>query len=75
MKMRETSFDPARRQLTETRKLGAEMACTMYRTPPHKIGILDKATFNNIEQQSIDYVTGPLSAQAKSVERRSRSPA
>ena len=68
MKMRETSFDPSKTQLTETRKLGAELSCTMYRTPPHKIGILDKATFSNIEQQSIDYVTGALSTQAKAVE-------
>jgi HK97 family phage portal protein len=68
IKMREISFDPSKTQLTETRKLGAEMACMMYRTPPHKIGILDKATFSNIEQQSIDYVTGPISATAKSVE-------
>jgi HK97 family phage portal protein len=68
MKMRETSSDPAKSQLIETRKHGAEQACTMYRTPPHKIGILDKATFSNIEQQSIDYVTGPISALAKSIE-------
>jgi HK97 family phage portal protein len=69
MKMRETSFDPAKSQLTETRKLGAEMACTMYRTPPHKIGLLERATNNNIEHQSIDYVTGPLSTQAQSVDQ------
>lgn len=68
MKMRETSFDPSKTQLTETRKLGAELACTMYRTPPHKIGLLERSTNNNIEHQSIDYVTGPLSAQAKSIE-------
>lgn len=68
MKMRETSFDPSKTQLTETRKLGAELACTMYRTPPHKIGLLDRATFSNIEQQSIDYVTGAISTQAQSVE-------
>lgn len=68
MKMRETSFDPSKTQLTETRKLGAELSCTMYRTPPHKIGLLDRATFSNIEQQSIDYVTGALSTQAQSVE-------
>jgi HK97 family phage portal protein len=69
LKMRETSFDPSKTQLTETRKLGGVMAATMYRTPPHKIGILDNATFSNIEQQSIDYVTGPLSALAQSVEQ------
>lgn len=68
MKMRETSFDPSKTQLTETRKLGAELACTMYRTPPHKIGLLDRATNNNIEHQSIDYVTGPLSALSTSVD-------
>ena len=40
----------------------------MYRTPPHKIGLLERATNNNIEHQSIDYVTGPLSAMAKAIE-------
>lgn len=69
IKMRETSFDPEKTQLTETRKLGAEFSCTMFRMPPHKIGILDKATFSNIEQQSIDYVTGPISTGAQSVEQ------
>ena len=69
IKMRETSFDPSKTQLTETRKLGAELSCTMFRTPPHKIGLLDKATFSNIEQQSIDYVTGPISTGATSVEQ------
>lgn len=68
MKMKEMDSDPSKSQLIETRKHGAEQACTMYRTPPHKIGILDKATFSNIEQQSIDYVTGPISALAKAVE-------
>lgn len=69
IKMRETSFDPEKTQLNETRKLCAELSCTMFRTPPHKIGLLDKATFSNIEQQSIDYVTGPLSTGAQSVEQ------
>ena len=68
MKMRELSGDPQNSQLLETRRYGGEQACMMYRTPPHKIGILDKATFSNIEQQSIDYVTGPISATARAVE-------
>jgi HK97 family phage portal protein len=68
MKMKEVGGDPSKSQLIETRKHGAEQACTMYRTPPHKIGILDKATFSNIEQQSIDHVTGALSSLAKSIE-------
>lgn len=68
LKVKELQGDPAKSQLIETRKHGAEQACTMYRTPPHKVGILDKATFSNIEQQSIDYVTGPISAMAKAIE-------
>lgn len=68
MKLKEFSTDPSDSQLIETRKEGAIQACMMYRTPPHKIGILDKATFSNIEQQSIDYVTGPISALARSIE-------
>lgn len=68
IKMHEMSSDPTKSQMTETRKYGAEQACMMYRTPPHKIGLLERATNNNIEHQSIDYVTGPLSALAKAVE-------
>jgi HK97 family phage portal protein len=68
MKMKETSSDPAKSQLVETRKYGAEQACTMYGVPPHKIGVLDRSTNNNIEHQGIDYVTGPVSSLAKCIE-------
>lgn len=68
IKLKELSSNPQDSQLIETRKHGAEQACTMYRTPPHKIGLLERSTNNNIEHQSIDYVTGPLSALAKSIE-------
>jgi HK97 family phage portal protein len=68
MKLKEFSFDPTKSQMTETRKEQAVQCCTMYRVPPHKIGILDKATFSNIEQQSIDYVTGPISSLAEAFE-------
>ena len=33
----------------------------IFRMPPHKIGDLTKATFSNIEQQSIEYGTDTLS--------------
>jgi phage portal protein BeeE len=65
---KELPNDEVAQRLVETLKLGAEMACTMYRTPPHKIGLLERATNNNIEHQSIDYVTGSLSAMAKAIE-------
>ncbi|MGE0289273.1 MAG: phage portal protein [Bradyrhizobium sp.] len=68
MKLRELSFKPSDSQLTETRKEQAFLCCTMFGVPPHKIGILDRATNNNIEHQGIDYVTGPVSSLAKCVE-------
>jgi phage portal protein BeeE len=40
----------------------------MFRVPPHKIGIMDRATFSNIEHQAIEYVTDTLSSLAKMIE-------
>ena len=47
-------------QYNETRKFIRTMIAGAFRMPPHKIGDLERATFSNIEQQSIDYVTGTL---------------
>ncbi|MFG1205581.1 phage portal protein [Xanthobacter flavus] len=68
MKLKEFSFNNRDSQLTEVRKEQAVACCTMFGVPPHKIGILDRATFSNIEQQGIDYVTGPISSLAKAIE-------
>lgn len=47
-------------QFLETRKFQKEEICSIFRVPPHMIGALDRATFSNIEQQSIDFVTHAL---------------
>lgn len=47
-------------QFIESRKLSPVDICQFFRMPPHKVGILDKATFSNIEQQSIEYYTDAL---------------
>ncbi|MEL6980647.1 MAG: phage portal protein, partial [Pseudomonadota bacterium] len=47
-------------QFLETRKQMNVELCRLWRIPPHKVGILDRATFSNIEEQSLDYVTGTL---------------
>ena len=47
-------------QFIESRKFQAEDIARIYRIPPHMIGILDKATFSNIEQQSIDFVVNTI---------------
>lgn len=47
-------------QFLETRKFQRSEIASIFRVPPHKIGDLEKATFSNIEQQSIEFVTDSL---------------
>ena len=42
-------------QFLETRKFQVEEICRIFRVPPHLVGNLDRATFSNIEHQSIDF--------------------
>lgn len=68
MKLKEFSFNNADSQLVEIRKEQGVQCAQAFGVPPHKIGILDRATFSNIEHQAIEYVTGPLSALAEALE-------
>lgn len=43
-------------QFIESRKFNRSEICAIYRVPPHKIMDLERATFSNIEEQSISYV-------------------
>ena len=43
-------------QFIESKKFQANEIARLFRVPPHKIGILDNATFSNIEQQQIQAV-------------------
>ena len=47
-------------QYIETRKFQLGEIARIFRVPPHMIGDLDKATFSNIEHQSIDFVRHTL---------------
>jgi HK97 family phage portal protein len=47
-------------QFIETKKLNRNEIASLFDVPPHMIGDLERATFSNIEQQSIDYVTNKL---------------
>jgi HK97 family phage portal protein len=55
-------ISPEDSQLIETRTFSAGDIARFFRVPPHKIGLLDKATFSNIEHQGIEYVTDTLGA-------------
>jgi HK97 family phage portal protein len=50
-------------QYIETRVQQNSEIWRMYRMPPHKVGDLSKATFSNIEQQSLEYVTDCLMSE------------
>lgn len=47
-------------QFIETRTKAAIEVAQYWHMPPHKIGILDKATFSNIEQQALEFVIDTL---------------
>jgi HK97 family phage portal protein len=47
-------------QFIETRKFSVSEIARLFRIPPHMIGDLDKATFSNIEQQSLEFVIHTL---------------
>lgn len=56
-------------QFLETRKeLHLDIA-RLWRMPPHKVGILDKATFSNIEQQSLEFVVDTVLPWLRLIER------
>jgi HK97 family phage portal protein len=56
-------------ELLATRRFEVEEIARLYRVPPHKIGSLEKSSFNNIEQQNIDAVTDSLRPWVKQLEQ------
>lgn len=44
-------FSSSEAQLVDTRKLGREEVCAVYDMPPPMVGILDHATYSNIDEQ------------------------
>ena len=47
-------------QYIESLKLDGNQICGMFSVPPHKVGFLDNATYSNIEEQNISFVTDCL---------------
>jgi HK97 family phage portal protein len=54
------SIPPEEAQFLQTRKFQVIDVARWYRLPPHMLGDLDRATFNNIEQQNISFVQQSL---------------
>lgn len=60
MKYTKLMIPPDDAQWLESRKFQVNEIARIYRIPPHKLGDLEKATFSNIEEQSIEFVTDTL---------------
>ena len=56
MKFTPVSINPQEAQFLETRKFQINEIARIFRIPPHMIGDLEKSSFNNIEQQALEYV-------------------
>jgi HK97 family phage portal protein len=56
LKFRTVSVPPDQAQFLETRKFQLNEIARIFRIPPHLIGDLEKSTFSNIEQQSLEFV-------------------
>ncbi len=56
MKYTPISISPNEAQFLETRKFQINEIARIFRVPPHMVGDLEKSTFSNIEQQSLEFV-------------------
>ena len=56
MKFQSIGIPPEQAQFLQTRKFQLNEIARLFRIPPHMIGDLDKSSFSNIEQQSLEFV-------------------
>lgn len=56
MKFEKIGIPPNDAQFLETRKYQTTEIARVFRIPPHMLADLDRATFSNIEQQSLEFV-------------------
>ena len=56
MKFQSIGIPPEQAQFLETRKFQINEIARIFRIPPHMIGDLEKSSFSNIEQQSLEFV-------------------
>jgi len=60
MSYKPISLPPEDSQFLSTRQFGVEEICRIFRVPPHMVQDLQRATFNNIEHMSIEFVMHTL---------------
>lgn len=63
------SLPPEDSQFLSTREFSVEEICRIFRVPPHMVQDLKRATFSNIEHQSIDFVVHTLDPWLSRIEK------
>lgn len=56
LKYQPIGISPDQAQFLETRKFRLNEIARIFRVPPHMVGDLEKSSFSNIEQQSLEFV-------------------
>jgi HK97 family phage portal protein len=69
LKYEASRIDNDKSQFIESRKHQDIAICQIFGVQPHKVGILDRATFSNIEQQNIEYVVDTLLPELRTWEQ------
>ena len=68
MKYTPISISPEQAQFLETRKFQINEIARIFRVPPHMLGDLERSTFSNIEEQSLEFVKYTLSPWISRIE-------
>ncbi len=72
MSFKSVSINPRDAQFIESQIESEYTVCRWFRMPPHKVGLLQRATWNNIEAQEIEYVVDVIAVWASRWEREAR---
>jgi len=68
-KLTRMDSNPTDAQALESRKMQIEEICRIWGVPPHKVFMLDRMTFNNVEQINIEYDQECLNPMAERLEQ------
>jgi len=69
LKAHELGNNAQESQFLEVRRFQTEEICRIFRVPPHLIMDLQRATFSNIEQQSLDFLQFTLTPWLRRIEQ------
>ncbi len=68
LKYKALTINPIDAELLNSKKFQVEDICRFFRVPPHLVQHLEKSSFNNIEQQSLEFAMYTMLPHFKRVE-------